>query len=270
MQQYFADPITKYGGYNIINTVVYLAILVAVAFIVFRWFDKRVRFDVKFALALLPFVLLGGAVRALENIRLLPRSANPLDWGFYTITPGIYLAIGLFAIAALWFSLWFGEKTGKDYRLVLAAIGIVSALPVLLFDLLRFQSWIGVAEAIFLAALLSSLVWFGVKRFKPSFGLDKLNLLAIAGQALDGSTTFVATQFNSCTEEFMVSHMLVSFSPFLFPLIKVALITAVMYLLDEEVKHENLRGYLKVVLVILGFAPGLHNWFALGLGACNA
>ncbi|MFH0714883.1 MAG: DUF63 family protein [Candidatus Diapherotrites archaeon] len=269
VQQYFVEPITKFGGYNIVNTVVYLSILVIAAILIFRLFHKRVQFDLRFGLAVLPFIVLGGAVRALENIRLLPRSANPLELGFYTITPGIYLAVGLFVIIALLFSLWLGQKIGRDYVWIFGLIGTAVALPVLIFDLLLFQSWFGAAEAVLLAVVLSSVAWLALKKWKPSFGKDMLSLLAIAGQALDGSTTFVATQFNSCTEEFMGSHMLVSFAPWLFPVLKVVLMTAVVYLLDEEVKNENLRGYVKVVLIILGFAPALHDWFALALGACS-
>src|SRR3989344_2100965 len=91
IQQYFFDPILEYSGYNIVNTLVYGIILLVVAFyLVYPFFNRKgVKFDTKFALAVLAFVLFGSTIRILEDLRIFGRSANPLDPGFYTITPGI-------------------------------------------------------------------------------------------------------------------------------------------------------------------------------------
>ncbi|MFH0714241.1 MAG: DUF63 family protein [Candidatus Diapherotrites archaeon] len=269
LQQYFVEPITHYGGYNLVNTAVYLVILVVAAYIIFRLLDKRVKFDFKFALAVLPFVLLGGSARVIEDLHVFTRSANPLEPGFYTLTPGIYIAVGLFTIAALLLSLFLAKKFRVEYWKPFAAIGIVSFLPFLAFDLLRFQEWTGFFEVVALAVLISLAVWSAMKKWKPSFGKDKLNLLAIAGQALDGSATFVSTQFFSCGEQHVVSNVILQYAPWLFPILKVALIAAVMYLLDSELKNENARSYIKTVLIILGFAPGLRDLITLAVGTCG-
>ncbi len=269
VQTFFIDPITQYGGYNMVNTIVYLAILVVAAFVIFRLLEKKVKFDFTFALAVLPFVLFGSAARVLEDLRVFPRSANPLEAGFYTITPGIYIAVGIFTILALLVSLWLEKRFQVPFWKPFAAIGLLAAAPFFAYDLSRLQVLQGFAEVIVLAVVLSAIVWLAMKHWKPLFGKEKLNLLAICGQALDGSATFVATQFYSCGEQHVVSNIVLQYAPWLFPVLKVLLIAAVVYLLDEEVKNENARGYIKVVLIILGFAPGLRDLLTLAVGTCS-
>jgi len=271
-QTYFADSITKFSGYNIVNTVVYFAILFVAAFLViFPLLNKRgIKFDFRFAIAVLGFVFLGSSARILEDLRLVQRSANPLEIGFYALSPGIYIAIGLYAIAALFFSLWAAKRFRADFTTVFAAIGYLSALPFVIFDFLRFTELAGFFLSLGFATVLLAVCWFCIRLWKPEIVKNKLNLLAIAGQALEGSSIFVATQFYSCGQSHGFSNIILGTAPLLFPMIKVALMAAIVYSLDTEIKNENLRGYIKLVLIILGFAMGTRNALTLGAGTCSA
>ena len=103
VQDVFVNRLQTGGMYNFLETIIYALILISIAFfVVYPFFDKRkIKFDIKFALAVLPYVIMGSALRVFEDLHLVPRSVNPLEIWFYAITPGIYLAIGIFTICAL-------------------------------------------------------------------------------------------------------------------------------------------------------------------------
>src|SRR3989344_5829501 len=105
---FFCRPILEYSGYNFVNTLVYGAIMIFLAFWVIQPFfsKKGVKFDYGFSLRVLLFVLAGSAFRILEDLGFLPRSCSPLDPAFYTITPGVYILFGALTITALLASLW--------------------------------------------------------------------------------------------------------------------------------------------------------------------
>ena len=96
LEEFFIRPIIdpSVQGYNIINTAVYGAILLIVAFfVVYPLLHKKgVRFDERFAIALFPYILLGVSLRAINSAGLLPfiyKTPNPLEPGFWTFTPGV-------------------------------------------------------------------------------------------------------------------------------------------------------------------------------------
>jgi len=108
LYRYFIGPIVSDAegrpiegvreGYNIFNTAVYAALfglgLAALLLVLRRW---RYRMDLRLLLASVPFFLLGGTLRALEDTALF---AGPLRYLF--ITPLIYyLVAGLFVLALL-------------------------------------------------------------------------------------------------------------------------------------------------------------------------
>src|SRR3989339_1483327 len=143
--EYFCKPIVEETGYNLVQTLAYAAIALLVAFLViYPFFNKRkVKFDFKFGLAVLGFIILGSSARLIDDLHLTERSCNPLDWNFYLITPGIYIAIGVFAIVALIAAILVEKKFKKDKIKVFGIIGYLAALPFLAFAFLNFKEWPG-------------------------------------------------------------------------------------------------------------------------------
>src|SRR3989344_7860942 len=186
MQHYFLCPILDYSGYNIVNTLMYGIILLLVAFyLVYPFFGKKgVKFDINFGLAVLAFVLFGSTMRILEDLKIFPRAADPINPAFYTITPGIYIAVGTFTILALIFSLWLSKKISKDAIKIFGAIGIAAAIPFVAFDFLNFKEPFYFAIIVIAWLLIMAIAYFIAKKLKPGLVADKLNLLAVAGQGL--------------------------------------------------------------------------------------
>ncbi len=272
IREYFEKPAMGHGGYNAVNTLVYAIILLAVSFkIVYPQLDKRgVKFNTKFMLALLPFILFGSSARVLEDMGLLPRSFNPLEFGYYTYTPGIYIAVGLLTIASLFIARFLSPKTGISFYKILGGIGLVLALPVVGFEVLRFRALEGFVAIVLGTGVLTGVVCLAVRSiWWKSFFENKLNVLAVAGQALDGVATFVAIQFYRCGEQHVLSQAVIDVGgPLAFPIVKMFLIALILYYVEKEVKEKNLNNFIKVFIIILGFATGTRDLFTVGVGTC--
>lgn len=267
---FFGKRIAERGLYNPVEYLVYGAIMLFLAFfILFPILDRRgIKFNAKFLLALLPYILLGSAMRVLEDMHLLPRSWNPLELAYYFVTPGIWLLIAVVTIAALFISSLLSKKLGFSFHKSFAAIGLILALPVVLFEFSKFPAWPGFLAAIALTLAITAALFFLFKIPKWKILQSRLNLLVVASQALDGSATFVATQFFFCGEQHPLSGFFLEVFPLSFVAVKVALVLAIVHYVDKEIKNPNLRGFIKIVVAILGFATGLRDVMTLGVGTC--
>lgn len=275
MQDFFHDffvvPILQGGGYNIVNTLVYAVIMLAVAFLViFPLLNKKgVKFDFGFALALAPYIVFGSLLRVLEDLKIVERSANPLGPGFYLVTPGIYILVTVVAVTALLVSLYLGKKTKWNALSVFRNIGIVFAVPVVFVNLLYFREFLGFFAVLVIAFALTAVVIFAVNMFYKKLFEDNLNKLALFAQLLDASATFVALQFFSCMEQHVVTRALTDLAPAMFFLVKIPLVLAILYFADTQIKEENLRGFVKLLIIILGLATGTRDLFTLAVGTCS-
>ncbi|MCD6434587.1 MAG: DUF63 family protein [Candidatus Diapherotrites archaeon] len=268
LYNYFCRPVESYAGYNPVNTVVYLLLLFLISFfVVYPLLRKfKIEFNSKFMIALLPYILFGSALRIIEDLRIVARSCSPFDLGFYFYTPGIYFLTFAVTIASLFIS----KKICKeDYHNCFSFVGMLFAIPVLAFDLMYFREFFGVLYA----ALMALLLYFGfvlaVEKIKRGFFADKLNKFALASQALDGSATFVATHFLNCSEQHVVSSVVLNSFPFLFPLIKIILVILLLYAIDSGIKNTQLKNFIKIVVIIIGLATSTRDLLTIGVGTCS-
>jgi len=232
-------------------------------------YDKRgIKFNSKFLLALLPYILLGSALRVLEDMDILPRSWNPLEMAYYFVTPGIYMLIAVATIAGLFLALFLSKKFKKDFHKVFAGIGLAFALPLTAFEMAHFQAWFGFFAVLAITVAVTGILFFAFKKLRWKILENRLNLLALASQTLDGSATFVATQFFVCGEQHPLSGFFLELFPLSFIGVKVALVLVIIHYVDKEIENENLRGFIKIIVAILGFATGLRDILTLGVGTC--
>ncbi len=96
-------------AYNIVNTLAYALILIPAVILIYRVLERlKVAVDARFILMLTPFLVLGGAARALEDAEYF---SAPLAYAF--ISPLIYLAEGLFVLLLVVAS-WWVARTHKE------------------------------------------------------------------------------------------------------------------------------------------------------------
>jgi uncharacterized membrane protein len=90
---YFGKTIVEDQGYNVINTLTYALFALFLYFIVLRKFLFAIfkKIDFKFCLSVIIFVIWGSMLRVIEEpystLNLVNRSVNPLELGFWFITP---------------------------------------------------------------------------------------------------------------------------------------------------------------------------------------
>jgi len=275
--EFFCKPVVEHAGYNLINTLVYVVILLIAAFyIVYPLLSKRgIKFDLKFMLALLPYVILGSTFRVLEDMSLLPRSCNPLELGFYTYTPGIYIFTFAITILMLALSWVISKRNDGDFYKLFGSIGVILMAPIVAFNLLNFEAWPGFFAIVIGVIAITGITYFVMKKVKEGFFKDNLNLLAVSSQLLDGTATVIATSgipftniVYNCGEQHVLSEVVLGVHPFAFVILKLVLILLILHYVDKEIKDPNLRGFVKVFLIILGFATGTRDLFTLGVGSC--
>jgi len=269
IQQYFCAPIVQSQGYNLVNTLVFALIALVIAFfVIYPFFTKRgVKFDFKFGLSLLGYILLGSSARLIEDLRLVERSCDPSQAGFWLVTPGIYIAVGVFAIIALAVSLFVGKKFKKDSIKIFGILGAIAALPFLAFVFMNYLQFAGFGMVVLFFAVFFAIVYFVLRLLKVKILEQNLNKLVFAGQLLDGCATFTAIGFFGYWEQHPLSAGILGISPILFPIVKIIIVLAILYYVDKELKDENLRGFVKILVMIFGFAPGFRDLLTIGFSA---
>jgi len=270
-EEYFISPITAHSGYNPVNTLVYALI----AIVIYPFLNKRkIKFDINFALAVLPYVILGSTVRIFEeahsSVFLISRSANPLELGYYFISPGIYVMIGLLTVVSLLISLKIGKKKRNPLS-IFRNIGIILAAPVVLYHISHFthpEAFIGI---LLTTSVVTCLVILIYKKAKNKLFNEKLNKMTLIGQTLDGAATSVILQFYPVYYEqhFLSNAIIQTFGPFAFLLVKVMVVIVVLYFIDYMVSTKgvtkNFAGFIKILIIILGFATGTRDLFSVSM-----
>ncbi|HNL87133.1 MAG TPA: DUF63 family protein, partial [Methanoregulaceae archaeon] len=96
--KYYIDPIVYGQPYNIVDTLTYALVLILALYLIYRWLSrsKIVQVDRRFILATLPYVVLGGLLRVVEDTGMI----SP-PWQYLLITPLIYFVLFFFTVTVL-------------------------------------------------------------------------------------------------------------------------------------------------------------------------
>ncbi len=246
--------------YTLPNTVVYSLIFAAAVYLVYRYVLKKMNFrvDEKFMLSLVPFIFLGGIMRALEDAGFYQ--------GFFFVSPGIYITVFFIALGSLLFSSLAEKYFKKKYWKIMLVIGTILCLTNLYFVLsFGIKNWNGIAMVLGLVTFWSLL--FGLIHLKFPKYLSRQNFPILVSHLFDGSSTFVALTFFSYMEQHVLPRFLISFTgPWvMFPL-KIAIVWPVLLLIDRHVDDKEFRIWLKIAVLILGLALGTRDILKLGMG----
>ena len=281
-QQYFIQPILTEGvaGYNIFNTPVYALSFALAVFGAYKLLKRlNITIDRRFLAGILPYILAGGVWRVVRDTRI---SESPM-----LVTPLIYFALFGVAVAALLASVGFERlicarerraDSPRIYFKVWFAIGIVILLAG--FAMLA-QIPVRNPDALWIIAgfaVLWAIVLFGPAhrlgpRIKALSVFTRENCGLLWAHLFDASTTFAALQFFSGVgyyEQHVVSTAVIGvLGPVGQFVLKLAVLIPVLWLLDKELpkpEDAQLRGFIKIAILILGLAPGVRNGLRLVLG----
>ncbi|MEM3364513.1 MAG: DUF63 family protein [Candidatus Micrarchaeia archaeon] len=278
--EYFVRPIIMHEGYNSINTITYAIIAVIAAFLIYKLFRKAgAEFNRDFIVRVIPYILLGSTVRVVTDsittggmqayvgpfrpVYDVILASHIYDYGFLTASPGIFFVIGIFAIATMYYSYRSRNYDfGAKLAFALFVLHLIILLP--LFTNVTFGALI-----IILAGSICGLYM----AFKKESTVP-MHWLVVFSQALDGSATFVTLDIynrmhnGGYVEQHVLANHLASIagdSMVLFLALKVLLAIGIVWLLEKE-KNQNEKGYIALLIIIFGLAPGVRDLLRLVCG----
>ena len=287
---YFLNPIADRTGYNVVNTLVYAALALIALYVIWSFLKSR-KFDFskkEFLYAIGAFVLFGstarvvtdlsgsGAIAAAANwggwlgsVYSAVNSSGIFNYGYLTVTPGIYVVTAvlfLCALAAGWIL--------KNEKFAMYA-GLVLWLPcfLLLIPFMKYFTFFLLAVAI--AGIGAGIAIISLKKFaKQETALYEK--LAIIGQALDGAATFVVINIfatdtgKAYFEQHVLSAGIGTATPLgfgLFFLVKIAVSTLIVYFLSKEKIDPSDKAFLLIIVAVMGFAPGIRDLLRMLVGS---
>ena len=106
------------------------------------------------------------------------------------------------------------------------------------------------------------------ERFTKIKFFSRENTSILSVHLFDATTTFVALTYFPYFEQHVLPSFLINiFGPAVMFALKFAVVAAVLHVLDKEMKQEiQKKKFIKLVILILGLAPGLRNFFRLIMG----
>lgn len=270
---YFVRPIVENTGYNAVNTIVYAVIFAAAVFGIYKLLIKlNIKIDRNFYIGIFPFILFGSLLRVVN------------DTGFYRtyflVSPMIYIMIFVATLVALLLSFGIALLLTKNYAQYYkpwSVIGIIlSVFAVWLLFPIGLENPEAIAIALGITAVWGVIIYVGYRfrnKIKALSWMTKENSFLLGIHMFDASTTFTALQFYASQgyfEQHVLSNFLIDIiGPAGQFLLKLIVVPIVLWLLDKELykeKDSQLRGFLKIAVFILGFAPGLRNLLRVALG----
>lgn len=276
LQDYFISPILANGWFNPVNTAVYSVILIVAVFLVYRMLGRmKVEIDNRFFLAVIPFIFWASTTRVLHDAAFVGKLSPALN-AFYSSpifpTPGSYIITFSLALVTLLVSLLVQRLSGLEYWKTMFTVGIaltlvnVALLPVAtLFPLELILKvtflWTGVFFSWRL--ILPRIPWCPVSDYYHKL-FSKENLAILSGHFLDATATVVALTLFGYFEQHVVPRMLFPFfGPYAMFLLKVVVVLPALWAIDRYAEDPQFRKFLKIVVLILGLAPGLRDMVRL-------
>ena len=291
--------VVAYTGYTTVSTVGYMVILLFAILGVLHLLDRiEVGEDRRLVVALLPFMLFGGALRVVEDVTdsavragVEPILTYPLNTLF--ISPIIYVTVFLVTLVAVLASLRLGSAdiVRNRYR-ALGGIGaaVLGVTLAYLFwvafttDYVDFYPQVLVVD-VGLASVLAYALYVGADRYDPEInrGTAAAGLVVLWAHAIDGVANVIAADWlpalghpiDSYSAKHVINRLIIDVTrtvqpaelsaaigtswPFL--VVKLAVAVAIVWLFNETIFEESPR-YAVLLLVAasaVGLGPGTRD-----------
>ncbi|MFA5406540.1 MAG: DUF63 family protein [Candidatus Nanoarchaeia archaeon] len=262
-EEFFIRPVIERSGYNIVNTIVYGALLVFGAYALFKLLKKLgYKIDLNFFKATVPFILLVAVWHSLTD-------AGIYQYGFWTTTPGLYLPVLLLFLPLIILSKKLEQTRGWRYEYLYSGVSIVLLLSQLIIFSIIAPSMISVEAlmmVIFYTILSCAPIIILSNYWKPL--KNKLNLIMILSHFFDASVTHVSLAYYNYFEQHVIPNFIfnlfnssLSFYPW-----KLIVLGAVIYVLDKDKSNKELTDFVKMIFITYGLATGVRGMLRLIMG----
>jgi uncharacterized membrane protein len=273
--KYYIDPIRYGQPYNIVDTLTYAIILILGVYLLYRWMSKStwlsdigLKIDTAFILATLPYVVLGGVLRVVQDTGMIKG-----DLQFLLVTPLIYFLLFFFTLSMIFLARYLQvQGLIHNFRLFYALAGCISVFIVALVLLAWSTSHNGIDLFVLsiiplMAVTATVLVWACMRYLlKWTYVTDPLYCVLIFGHMLDASATSYGIDLHPAVqyvEQHVVGSNLIELTGtafVMFPLKLVVLFPAI-YVMQLYRKEANPAFWHLVLLamIVVGFAPGIRD-----------
>lgn len=273
--KYYIDPIKTGQAYNVVDTLTYAIILVLCVFLLYRWMSSSTylaesgfSFDRNFILATVPYVILGGLLRVIEDTGMIAS-----DWKYLLITPLIYFTLFFFVIGVMFISRYLTLKgITANFIQFYAFAGvmamIVTSLILLAFGMTHNGVDLFILAIIPLMGITATVIVWAVMKYALGWTYvnDPVYLTLLFGQLLDASATSYGIDLHPSVqyvEQHVVGSFLIDLTGtafIMFPLKLLVLFPAV-YVMQLYRREANPAFWHLVLLamIVVGFAPGVRD-----------
>lgn len=260
INSHYVRPIVEGTGYNIVNTLTYGVILLLGVFLVLKIMEKmNITLDRTLFVNLIPFVVLGGVVRALQDTGFFSSLGI---YQYLFVTPVVYVIVFLLAFISL-----LTVNTFNINQRYLGYSGLVILglflVPVAL-NSIRTSAFVLI---LVVTGLSCASAWALLVKFKEKVFSKVTCWSPILAHALDSSATVVAiTVVGGYAEQHVLPALIFRFLPVaVFIPLKIALVSAAIYFIDREIEG-RWSWMLKFTVLVLGLGPGTRNALTILMG----
>ncbi|MDD1685418.1 DUF63 family protein [Methanoregula sp.] len=279
--KYYIDPIRLGQPYNVVDTLTYAIILVAAVYLLYRWLttstwlaDIGFKIDATFILSTLPYVVLGGVMRVIEDTGMITG-----DFKYLLITPLIYFVLFFYTVGMLFFSRYLTLKgLTKSFLTFYFWAGVMTVVVASLVLVAWGMNHNGIDLYVLFAILAmgtvaASLVWAFMRYVcKWEYVTDPLYITLLFGQLLDASATSFGIELHPAlqyTEQHVVGSGLINLTGTAFVMypLKLVVLFPAIYIMQLYRKEANTAFWHLVLLamIVVGFAPGIRDMLRMVL-----
>lgn len=273
--KYYIDPIKTGQAYNVVDTLTYAIILVLCVYLLYRWMSSPAflegsgfSFDRNFILATVPYVILGGLLRVIEDTGMITS-----DWKYLLITPLIYFTLFFFVIGVMFLSRYLTLKGitanfTRFYAFTGVTAMVIASLILLSFGVTHHGVDLFILGIIPLMGIVATVIVWAVMKYALgwTYVSDPVYLTLLFGQLLDASATSYGIDLHPSVqyvEQHVVGSTLIAMTGtafVMFPLKLLVLFPAV-YVMQLYRKEANPAFWHLVLLamIVVGFAPGVRD-----------
>ena len=270
--KYYIDPIVNDTGYNVVNTLTWIALL-GVALYLLLLAMRKFEFTLtpRLVFATVPYFLIASSLRVMEDANLFQ---PPLQYVF--ITPFIYLFQGA-VIGGLLLTLLILNDLGKIQKHI-EIFGVVGMawfilnLIILALFTKATNPWIPFVSIGITLGLTGILFGLG-KGFKVDFLLDRLGLSVIFAHIFDGASTFLGVDYLGYYGKHVVEQNVIRTFGSAFPMLPIKLLAFIPIVFfihtsfqDESRDEINLKNLIFLILLSSGLSPAIRNTIRMTLG----